>query len=105
MSKPLLPVGKITADVFPADAESYFRVSKEYDTKGVSVSNTMLYRINLDYKSDDTLSHDRLQDISEANKFRARAWVQFGEGKMMADEIIFLRAEVARLSNNEPPKK
>lgn len=105
MSTPLLPVGKITADVFPADAESYFRVSKEYDTKGVSVPNTMLYRINPDYKSEDTLSHDRLNDLSVGEPKLSRSWVMFEEGKKMADEIIFLRAEVARLSNNEPPKK
>jgi hypothetical protein len=28
----------------------------------------------------------------------------FEEGKMMADEILFLRAEVARLSKTEPEK-
>lgn len=53
---------------------------------------------------EEIISEERLQDISEANKFRARAWVQFGEGKIMADEILYLRAEVARLSNNEPQR-
>lgn len=53
---------------------------------------------------EETISEERLQDISEANKFRARAWVQFNEGKIMADEIMYLRAEVARLSSNEPQR-
>ncbi|AGF88488.1 hypothetical protein SP063_00175 [Salmonella phage FSL SP-063] len=28
----------------------------------------------------------------------------FEEGKIMADEILFLRAEVVRLSNNNPQR-
>lgn len=104
MNAPLLPVGKIIADVFPANAESYFRVSKNYDTTGVSVPNTVLYRMNPDYVVQDIISEERLLEISDANEFRAKSWVQFIEGKLMADEILYLRAEVTRLSSNEPQR-
>lgn len=104
MNTPLLPVGKITADVFPTDAESYFLVSKEYDTTGVSVSNTMLYRMNPDYVFEDAISEERLRHISIGDAKLSRCYVMFDEGKVMADEILFLRAEVARLSSVEPQR-
>lgn len=50
------------------------------------------------------VSEERLKDLSIANPKLARSWVMFEEGKMMADEILFLRAEVARLSKTEPKK-
>ncbi|QOI58302.1 hypothetical protein pSal_SNUABM02_069 [Salmonella phage pSal-SNUABM-02] len=50
------------------------------------------------------VSEERLKDLSIGNPKLARSWVMFEEGKMMADEIIFLRAEVARLSKTEPKK-
>lgn len=50
------------------------------------------------------VSDERLKDLSVGNPKLARSWVMFEEGKMMADEIIFLRAEVARLSKTEPKK-
>lgn len=50
------------------------------------------------------VSEERLKDLSAGNPNLARSWVMFEEGKMMADEIIFLRAEVARLSKTEPEK-
>lgn len=50
------------------------------------------------------VSEERLKDLSVGNPKLARSWVMFEEGKMMADEIIFLRAEVARLSKTEPEK-
>ncbi|AHZ60135.1 hypothetical protein HQ81_0175 [Dickeya phage phiDP23.1] len=50
------------------------------------------------------VSEERLKDLSIGNPKLARSWVMFEEGKMMADEIIFLRAEVARLSKTEPEK-
>ncbi|ACO94449.1 hypothetical protein [Salmonella phage SKML-39] len=50
------------------------------------------------------VSEERLKDLSVGNPKLARSWVMFEEGKMMADEIIFLRAEVARLSKTEPKK-
>lgn len=50
------------------------------------------------------VSEERLKDLSVGNPKLARSWVMFEEGKMMADEILFLRAEVARLSKTEPKK-
>jgi hypothetical protein len=50
------------------------------------------------------VSEERLKDLSIGNPKLARSWVMFEEGKMMADEILFLRAEVARLSKTEPKK-
>ena len=50
------------------------------------------------------VSEERLKDLSVGNPKLARSWVMFEEGKMMADEILFLRAEVARLSKTEPEK-
>lgn len=50
------------------------------------------------------VSEERLKDLSVGNPKLARSWVMFEEGKMMADEIIFLREEVARLSKTEPKK-
>lgn len=50
------------------------------------------------------VSEERLKDLSNGNPKLARSWVMFEEGKMMADEILFLRAEVARLSKTEPKK-
>lgn len=50
------------------------------------------------------VSEERLKDLSIGNPKLARSWVTFEEGKMMADEILFLRAEVARLSKTEPKK-
>lgn len=50
------------------------------------------------------VSEERLKDLSIGNPKLARSWVMFEEGKMMADEILFLRAEVARLSKTEPEK-
>ncbi|UGL60196.1 hypothetical protein [Salmonella phage vB_SenAc-pSC20] len=47
----------------------------------------------------------RLHALSEGEPRSSRYHVMFQEGKMMADEILFLRAEVIRLSNNKPPKK
>ncbi|QPX74914.1 hypothetical protein [Salmonella phage SilasIsHot] len=47
----------------------------------------------------------RLHALSEGEPRSSRCHVMFQEGKMMADEILFLRAEVIRLSNNKPPKK
>ncbi|WWQ71031.1 hypothetical protein EAJSRFBN_CDS0170 [Salmonella phage SeKF_19] len=47
----------------------------------------------------------RLHALSEGEPRSSRCHVMFQEGKMMADEILFLRAEVVRLSNNKPPKK
>lgn len=50
------------------------------------------------------VSEERLKDLSVRNPKLARSWVMFEEGKMMANEILFLRAEVARLSKTEPEK-
>lgn len=50
------------------------------------------------------VSEERLKDISFGEPKLSRSWVMFEEGKMMADEILFLRAEVARLSKTEPKK-
>lgn len=50
------------------------------------------------------VSEERLKDLSVGNPKLARSWVMFEEGKMMVDEIIFLRSEVARLSKTEPKK-
>lgn len=50
------------------------------------------------------VSEERLKDLSVGQPKLARSWVMFDEGKMMADEILFLRAEVARLSKTEPEK-
>lgn len=55
-------------------------------------------------RTKETVSDERLKDISMGWPKLARSWVMFEEGKMMADEIIFLRAEVARLSKTEPEK-
>lgn len=55
-------------------------------------------------RTSENVSEDRLKDISVGDPKKARSWVMFEEGKMMADEIIFLRAEVARLSKTEPQK-
>lgn len=52
----------------------------------------------------ETVSEDRLKDLSVGNPKLARSWVMFEEGKMLADEILHLRSEVARLSKNEPEK-
>ncbi|AVZ45016.1 hypothetical protein SeSz1_164 [Salmonella phage SeSz-1] len=53
----------------------------------------------------DVIPEYRLYALSEGEPRSSRCHVMFQEGKMMADEILFLRAEVIRLSNNKPPKK
>ncbi|WDS51255.1 hypothetical protein SeF3a_174 [Salmonella phage SeF3a] len=53
----------------------------------------------------DVIPEYRLHALSEGEPRSSRCHVMFEEGKIMADEIIFLRAEVVRLSNNNPPKK
>lgn len=55
-------------------------------------------------RTSENVSEERLKDLSVGEPKLARSWVMFEEGKMMADEIIFLRAEVARLSKTEPQK-
>ncbi|QMV34133.1 hypothetical protein [Salmonella phage vB_SentM_sal1] len=50
------------------------------------------------------VSEERLKDLSIGNPKLAKSWVMFEEGKVMADEILFLRAEVIRLSNNKPQR-
>lgn len=55
-------------------------------------------------RTSENVSEERLKDLSIGNPKLARSWVMFEEGKMMADEILFLRAEVARLSKTEPKK-
>ena len=50
------------------------------------------------------LRQERLEDLTKGDPKLARSWVMFGEGKAMADEIMFLRAQVARLSKTEPEK-
>ena len=52
--------------------------------------------------SDDTLTKERLLEISEGEPRKVKCHVMFGEGKQMADEILYLRAELARLSKPEP---
>lgn len=53
-------------------------------------------------RTSETVSEFRLRELSFGDSKAARSWVMFEEGKMMADEILFLRAEVARLSKTEP---
>lgn len=53
----------------------------------------------------DVIPEYRLRALSEGEPRSSQCHVMFQEGKMMADEILFLRAEVIRLSNNKPPKK
>lgn len=55
-------------------------------------------------RTNEIVSEDRLLDLSVGNPKLCRSWVEFGEGKLLADEILFLRAEVARLSKTEPEK-
>jgi hypothetical protein len=55
-------------------------------------------------RTSTNVSEERLKDLSVGNPKLSRSWVMFEEGKMMADEILFLRAEVARLSKTEPEK-
>lgn len=50
------------------------------------------------------VSEDRLKDLCVGNPKLARSWVMFEEGKALAEEILFLRSEVARLSKTEPKK-
>ncbi len=48
------------------------------------------------------LPEERLLEISEGEPRKVKCHVMFGEGKQMADEILYLRAELARLSKPEP---
>lgn len=52
--------------------------------------------------SDGILTEDRLLEISIGEPRRVKCHVMFEEGKLMADEILYLRAELARLSKPEP---
>lgn len=51
---------------------------------------------------DSILPEERLLEISEGEPRKVRCHVMFGEGKLMADEILYLRAELTRLSKTEP---
>lgn len=50
----------------------------------------------------ETLTFERLKEISTSSMLQARSWVMNDEGKQMANEILYLRAELARLSKTEP---
>lgn len=52
----------------------------------------------------DVLPECRLLELSEGEFRSIKCHVVFEEGKQMADEILFLRAEVTRLSSNEPQR-
>lgn len=96
---PLLSVGQVFASSFNNVDGNYLKVSCQVDCPIIS---GVLYAINPGYENDQVISLERLNKISMGETRQADCWVEFGEGKMMADEIIYLRALITKLSNPKP---
>lgn len=108
MKSPLLLVGSVIGYVLPKEGQKHYRVSCEGEGTGISINpngGTELFRLNPDYKPEKVMTHRRLSDLSVGEPKIARSWVMFDEGKLMADEIMHLRAEITRLSKIEPNKE